>query len=71
MLNPRAQNVIYILSDMLSIKSAKATETQDSSCLFRLTLNLRHRQPSVKTGIHGKRLKAGRDEHCRLRRLTT
>jgi hypothetical protein len=34
-------------------------------------LNLLKRDKSVKIGVHGKRLKAGWDEHYLLRLLTT
>jgi predicted transposase YbfD/YdcC len=44
---------------------------ENYSRLCRLALNLLKRDTSVKIGIHGKRLKAGWDEHYLLRLLTT
>jgi predicted transposase YbfD/YdcC len=44
---------------------------ENFSRLCRLALNLLKRDKSVKAGIHGKRLKAGWDEHYLLRLLTT
>ncbi len=41
------------------------------SRLCRLALNLLKQDQSVKIGVHGKRLKAGWDEHYLLRLLTT
>ena len=43
---------------------------ENFSRLCRLALNLLKRDKSVKVGIHGKRLKAGWDEHYLLRLLT-
>jgi len=44
---------------------------ENFSRLCRLALNLLKRDKSVKIGVHGKRLKAGWDEHYLLRLLTT
>jgi predicted transposase YbfD/YdcC len=44
---------------------------ENFSRLCRLALNLLKRDTSVKAGVHGKRLKAGWDEHYLLRLLTT
>jgi predicted transposase YbfD/YdcC len=44
---------------------------QNYSRLCRLALNLLKSDKSVKIGVHGKRLKAGWDEHYLLRLLTT
>jgi predicted transposase YbfD/YdcC len=44
---------------------------ENFSRLCRLALNLLKRDTSVKIGVHGKRLKAGWDEHYLLRLLTT
>ena len=43
---------------------------QNYSRLCRLALNLLRRDQTVKIGVHGKRLKAGWDEHYLLRLLT-
>ena len=48
----------------------KGHGAQNYSRLCRLALNLLKRDTSVKIGIHGKRLKAGWDEHYLLRLLT-
>jgi len=44
---------------------------ENYSRLCRMALNLLKRDRSVKIGVHGKRLKAGWDEHYLLRLLTT
>ncbi len=44
---------------------------ENFSRLCRLALNLLKRDKTVKIGVHGKRLKAGWDEHYLLRLLTT
>jgi predicted transposase YbfD/YdcC len=49
----------------------KGYGAENFSRLCRLALNLLKRDKSVKIGIHGKRLKAGWDEHYLLRLLTT
>lgn len=49
----------------------KGHGAENFSRLCRLALNLLKRDKSVKAGIHGKRLKAGWDEHYLLRLLTT
>ncbi|QOV89417.1 ISAs1 family transposase [Humisphaera borealis] len=49
----------------------KGYGAENYSRLCRLTLNLLKRDRSIKNGIHGKRLKAGWDEHYLLRLLTT
>jgi predicted transposase YbfD/YdcC len=49
----------------------KAHGAENFSRLCRLALNLLKRDRSVKIGVHGKRLKAGWDEHYLLRLLTT
>jgi predicted transposase YbfD/YdcC len=49
----------------------KGHGAENYSRLCRLALNLLKRDKSVKIGIHGKRLKAGWDEHYLLRLLTT
>lgn len=48
----------------------KGHGAQNYSRLCRLALNLLKRDDSVKIGVHGKRLKAGWDEHYLLRLLT-
>jgi predicted transposase YbfD/YdcC len=48
----------------------KGHGAQNYSRLCRLALNLLKRDATVKIGIHGKRLKAGWDEHYLLRLLT-
>lgn len=48
----------------------KGHGAQNYSRLCRLALNLLKRDTSVKIGVHGKRLKAGWDEHYLLRLLT-
>jgi predicted transposase YbfD/YdcC len=49
----------------------KGYGAENYSRLCRLALNLLKRDKSVKIGVHGKRLKAGWDEHYLLRLLTT
>ena len=49
----------------------KGHGAENFSRLCRLALNLLKRDKSVKIGVHGKRLKAGWDEHYLLRLLTT
>ena len=49
----------------------KGHGAENFSRLCRLALNLLKRDKSVKIGLHGKRLKAGWDEHYLLRLLTT
>jgi predicted transposase YbfD/YdcC len=49
----------------------KGHGAENLSRLRRVALNLLKRDTSVKIGIHGKRLKAGWDEHYLLRLLTT
>jgi predicted transposase YbfD/YdcC len=49
----------------------KGHGAQNYSRLCRLALNLLKRDKSVKAGLHGKRLKAGWDEHYLLRLLTS
>jgi len=49
----------------------KGHGAENFSRLCRLALNLLKRDTSVKIGVHGKRLKAGWDEHYLLRLLTT
>jgi predicted transposase YbfD/YdcC len=49
----------------------KGYGAENFSRLCRLALNLLKRDKSVKIGVHGKRLKAGWDEHYLLRLLTT
>jgi predicted transposase YbfD/YdcC len=49
----------------------KGYGAENFSRLCRLALNLLKRDKSVKMGVHGKRLKAGWDEHYLLRLLTT
>jgi predicted transposase YbfD/YdcC len=49
----------------------KGYGAENHSRLCRLALNLIKRDKSVKIGVHGKRLKAGWDEHYLLRLLTT
>jgi predicted transposase YbfD/YdcC len=49
----------------------KGHGAENFSRLCRLALNLLQRDRSVKIGVHGKRLKAGWDEHHLLRLLTT
>jgi predicted transposase YbfD/YdcC len=49
----------------------KGYGAENYSRLCRLALNLIKRDKSVKIGVHGKRLKAGWDEHYLLRLLTT
>jgi predicted transposase YbfD/YdcC len=49
----------------------KGYAAENYSRLCRLALNLLKRDKSVKIGVHGKRLKAGWDEHYLLRLLTT
>ena len=48
----------------------KGHGAENFSRLCRLALNLLKRDKSIKVGIHGKRLKAGWDEHYLLRLLT-
>ena len=48
----------------------KGHGAENYSRLCRLALNLLKRDQSVKIGVHGKRLKAGWDEHYLLRLLT-
>ena len=48
----------------------KGHGAENYSRLCRLALNLLERDRSVKIGVHGKRLKAGWDEHYLLRLLT-
>lgn len=48
----------------------KGHGAENFSRLCRLALNLLKRDTSIKVGIHGKRLKAGWDEHYLLRLLT-
>ena len=55
--------------DERRIRSGHAAENYSRLC--RLALNLLKRDKSVKIGVHGKRLKAGWDEHYLLRLLTT
>jgi predicted transposase YbfD/YdcC len=49
----------------------KGHGAENFSRLCRLALNLLKRDKSVKIGVHGKRLKAGWDEHYLLRLLST
>jgi predicted transposase YbfD/YdcC len=49
----------------------KGYGAENYSRLCRLALNLIKQDKSVKIGVHGKRLKAGWDEHYLLRLLTT
>ena len=49
----------------------KGYGAENFSRLCRLALNLLKRDTSVKIGVHGKRLKAGWDEHYLLRLLTS
>jgi predicted transposase YbfD/YdcC len=49
----------------------KGYGAENFSRLCRLALNLLKRDKTVKAGVHGKRLKAGWDEHYLLRLLTT
>jgi predicted transposase YbfD/YdcC len=49
----------------------KGHGAENFSRLCRVALNLLKRDKSVKIGVHGKRLKAGWDEHYLLRLLTT
>jgi predicted transposase YbfD/YdcC len=48
----------------------KGHGAENYSRLCRLALNLLKRDKTVKIGVHGKRLKAGWDEHYLLRLLT-
>jgi predicted transposase YbfD/YdcC len=55
--------------DERRIRTGHAAENYSRLC--RLALNLLKRDKTVKVGVHGKRLKAGWDEHYLLRLLTS
>lgn len=55
--------------DERRIRTGHAAENYSRLC--RLALNLLNRDTSVRIGVHGKRLKAGWDEHYLLRLLTS